>query len=324
MKKNALFLAILLTGCASSLFAQAGNDRLAEIRKLSARDTAGWSFGGGLGLDMAGLGIINPQLSSGGNRLGIGGLVNLYANNKRNKFYWNNDLSLQLSAQRLGGSSKPFQKNLDILRLGSRYGYNIALNKFFIAVDATAESQLMPTYVGNTLSGDAEDLLSDFLAPVRVAVAPGIDYKPTSKLSFFFAPVSWRLIYVGNEGLSALDGQPLGNEAGKQSRNQLGYALKAQFSDKFFNNKVALNSKIGWFADYANNLNGNVLWQNNLSISLLKGLSLDLFGDLFYDHFTRVAVEDIPEGTPADQVEPYLGLKPTYTGGFLLKYNLIF
>jgi hypothetical protein len=61
MKKNALFLAILLTGCASALFAQAGNDRLAEIRKLSARDTAGWSFGGGLGLDMAGLGIINPR-----------------------------------------------------------------------------------------------------------------------------------------------------------------------------------------------------------------------------------------------------------------------
>ncbi len=54
MRKNALFLAILLTGCASVLFARAGNDRLAEIKKLAARDTAGWSFGGGLGLDMAG------------------------------------------------------------------------------------------------------------------------------------------------------------------------------------------------------------------------------------------------------------------------------
>ncbi|MEY4204429.1 MAG: hypothetical protein RL013_2133 [Bacteroidota bacterium] len=324
MKKSLLSLALLFAGFTSTLFGQAGNDRLDEIKKLSARDTVGWSFGGGIGLDMAGLGIVNPQLSSGGNRLGVGGLVNLYANNKRKKFYWNNDLSLQLSAQRLGGSSKPFQKNLDILRLGSRYGHNIALSKFFIAVDATAESQLLPTYVGNTLSGSSTDLLSDFLSPVRIAVAPGIDFKPSAKISFFFAPASWRLIYVGNEILSELEGQPLGNEAGRQSRSQLGYALKAQYTNKFFSNKVALNSRIAWFADYTNNLNGNVLWQNNLSISLLKGLSVDLFGDLFYDHFTRVVVEDIPEGTPASELDPYLGLKPTYTGGFLLKYNLVF
>lgn len=322
--KHLLAFSLLLFGFSLNLSAQAGDDRLNEVKKLAAKDGNGWKFGGGLGFDLAGLGIINPQLGSGGNRLGFGGLTSLYGNNKQDKYYWNNDVSLQLAAQRIGGKDKPFQKNLDILRLGSRYGYDILKSKLFAALDITAESQLMPTYVGNVLKGDDADLLSEFLSPVRIAVAPGLDFKPNAHMSFFFAPASWRFIYVGNDSLAALAGQPLGNEEGKNSRSQLGYSLKAQYVNKFFKDKVALTSKISWFADYTKNLNGNVLWQNNMSIALFKGVSLDLFGDLFYDHFSQVVVDDIPDGTPASDVAPFLGLKPSYTGGFLLKYNLIF
>lgn len=288
------------------------------------KDTSSWTLGGGLGLDMAGLGIINPALSAGGNRIGFGGIINLFANNKKEKWYWNNDIGLQLAAQRLGGKDKPVQKSMDVLRLGSRYGYDILLKKLFVAIDVTAETQFLPTYVGNVIDGPSEDLLSEFLSPLRVAIAPGLDYKPTPQLSFFFAPASYRLTFVGNDSLAALDNQPLGNEAGKNSRNQLGYTLKAQYINKFFKDRMAFSSKLGWFADYTKDLNGNVLWQNSLSLNIFKGLGLELFGDLFYDHFTQVVVEDIPEGTAADAVQPYLGLKPSYTGGFLLKYNVIF
>ncbi len=289
-----------------------------------AKDTSTWTLGGGFGLDLAGLGIINPQLSAGGNRLGFGGLINVFANNKLKKSYWNNDVALQLAAQRIGGSDKPFQKNLDVLRLGSRYGYNILLNKLFVAIDVTAETQFLPTYVGNSIKGDAKDLLSEFASPLRVAIAPGLDFKPTKHWSFFFAPASYRLTYVANDSLAALAGQPLGNELDKNSRNQLGYTLKAQYINKFLKDRVALSSKLGWFADYTQHLNGNVLWQNSMSVNIYKGLALELFGDMFYDHFTQVAVKDIPEGTASADVAPFLGLKPSYTGGFLLKYNLIF
>ncbi|MBL7825646.1 MAG: DUF3078 domain-containing protein [Saprospiraceae bacterium] len=323
--KSLLAFFILLTSLNLNLSAQAGDDRLNEVKKMAAKEvTDGWKFGGGFGFDLSGLGILNPQLGSGGNRFAFGGLTSLFGNNKQAKYYWNNDISLQLAAQRIGGKAKPFQKNLDILRLGSRFGYDILKSKLFAALDITAESQLLPTYVGNNIEGDEADLLSQFLSPVRIAVAPGIDYKPNAQLSFFFAPASWRFIYVGNDSLAALTGQPLGNELGKNTRSQLGYALKAQYVTKFLKDKVALTSKIGWFADYTKSLNGNVLWQNNMSIALFKGVSLDLFGDIFYDHFTLVAVKDIPEGTAAADVAPFLGLKPSYTGGFLLKYNLIF
>jgi hypothetical protein len=294
------------------------------VAPTTVKDTSSWTFGGGFGLDLNGLGIINPQLSAGGNRVGFGGLVNLFGNNKKAKYYWNNDVALQLAAQRIGGKSKPYQKNLDVLRLGSRFGYDVLLKKLFVAIDATAETQLLPTYVGNNIEGEATDLLSEFASPLRVAIAPGLDYKPTPQLSFFFAPASYRLTYVGNDTLAALAGQPLGNELGKNSRSQLGYTLKAHYINKFLKDRVAFSSKLGWFADYTKNLNGNVLWQNSMSVGIIKGLALELFGDMFYDHFTQVVVKDIPEGTKADAVSPFLGLKPSYTGGFLLKYNLIF
>lgn len=325
MKVKILLSATLLAFCFNaSLFAQAGDDRLKEVAKMAAKDAEGWTLGGGLGLDLAGLGLINPQLSAGGNRIGFGGLVSLFGNNKQAKYFWNNDVSLQLAAQRIGGKANPFQKSMDIMRLGSRYGYNILKDKLFIAIDATAETQFLPTYVGNDIEGPAADLLSEFLSPIRVAIAPGLDYKPNPHWSFFFAPASYRLTYVGNDALAALAGQPLGNEEGKNSRNQLGYTMKAQYVNKFLKDRVAFSSKLGWFADYTKSLNGNVLWQNNMSIALFKGLSLDLIGDVFYDHFTQVVVKDIPAGTAANAVAPFLGLKPSYTGGFLLKYNMIF
>lgn len=307
-----------------TLTAQTATPATPATPAVAAKDTSSWTFGGGFGLDLAGLGIINPQLSSGGNRLGFGGLLNLFGNNKKAKYYWNNDVALQLSVQRLGGKANPFQKNLDVLRLGSRYGYDILLKKLFLAIDATAESQLLPTYVGNNIEGEQKDLLAKFASPLRIAIAPGLDFKPNSHFSFFFAPASYRLTYVGDDSLAALVGQPLGNELGKNTRNQLGYTFKAQYINKYFKDRVAFSSKLGWFADYTKNLNGNVLWQNSMSINIFKGIGLELFGDMFYDHFTQVAVKDIPAGTPADAVSPFLGLKPSYTGGFLLKYNKTF
>ncbi len=283
-----------------------------------------WTIGGSFGLDLTGLGLINPRLGAGGNRIGFGGLVNVSANYKKTKSFWDNNGSLQLAAQRIGGKNADFQKNLDVLRLGSRYGYSIVGEKLFAALDATAESQLLKTYSGNLLNGVDSNLLSKFLAPARFAIAPGLDYKPTKNLAFFFSPASFNLIYVADDHLAALDGQPLGNEAGKNNRFQLGYALKAQYINKYFKDHVAVSSKFAWFADYKQNLNGNVLWQNSIDIQIFKGLALGLFGDVFYDHFTLVQVLDVPANTNPNDLRPYLGLKPAYTGGFLLKYNKIF
>ncbi|MEO6037122.1 MAG: hypothetical protein ABIQ93_01835, partial [Saprospiraceae bacterium] len=86
----------------------------------------GWTIGGSFGLDLSGIGIINPRVGSGANRFGLGGVGGLFANKKEEKSYWESKAELQLSVQKLG-KSKPtdatgFQKNLDLLRLTSRAG----------------------------------------------------------------------------------------------------------------------------------------------------------------------------------------------------------
>ena len=320
------FLSIL----ALSLFCAGLSAQTATITAQPVKDTSYWKLGGSLGLDLTGTFLKNPRLGSGDNRVGIGGLVNFFGNYKRGKQFWDNSGALQLGAQRIGqktkadGSKNPFQKNLDIIRLGSRYGYSIIKEKLFIALDGTAETQLLPTYVGNVISGVDSNLLSKFLAPARFAIAPGLDYKPTKNLSFFFAPASFNLIYVGDDNLAALAGQPLGNEEGKNNRTQIGYSLKGQYVNKYFKDRLSVSSKLAWFADYKQNLNGNVLWQNAIDILIFKGLSLSLLGDVFYDHFTLVQVHKVPENTKPEDIRQYLGLKPALTGGFLLKYNVIF
>lgn len=314
------------------VFAQAGDDRLKELKGMAkAVDSLRWNKGGGIGFDLTGMAITNPRLGAGANRFGFGGLVNLFANQKLSNSYWDNSASLQLSAIRLGGKSQPFQKNIDILRLNSRYGYNIRKDILFFAIDALAETQLLATYSGNLLKKDdnpASELLSKFLAPARFQLSPGLDYKPTPHLSFFVSPVSLNLIYVSDDALARIPENPalppLGNESGKNSRTQLGYALKAAYNNKYFNDRVSFLSKVAWFADYRSNLNGNVLWQNAMDIMIFKGISLNVYGDMMYDHFIKVQV-DVPETIPTGRtIDDYLRNRPSYIGGFLLKYSRIF
>jgi len=328
-------LTLLLGLClltAQSALAQAGDDRLKELQGMNKTvDSLVWNKGGGIGFDLTGMGITNPRLGAGANRFGLGGLVNLFANKKLAKSYWDNSASLQLSAIRIGGKSEPFQKNVDIIRLNSRYGYNIKKDVLFFAIDGAAETQLLATYTGNLLKKDdanpESELLSKFLAPARLQLSPGLDYKPTAHLSFFFSPASFNFIYVSDDALARIpanpENPPLGNESGKNSRFQLGYALKAAYTNKYFNDRMAFSSKVGWFADYRTNLNGNVLWQNSMDIAIFKGLSLNLYGDMIYDHFIKVQV-DVPDPIPAGQtIDNYLKNKPSYITGFLLKYSRI-
>ncbi|MCC6281527.1 MAG: DUF3078 domain-containing protein, partial [Saprospiraceae bacterium] len=192
-----------------SLFAQAGDDRLKEINAMAKKDSLGWTKGGGIGFDLAGMGLVNPKVGAGGSRIGLGGLGTFFANYKAEKSYWNNAFSLQLSTQRLGKSNPNqktgFQKNLDILRLTSRYGYRLGGGKWFIAADAFAQTLVLKTYASNYLTPiDANDkVVAKFLAPVQLTFSPGIDYKPNDHLSFFYSPCGIQMIFVSDDSIAA-------------------------------------------------------------------------------------------------------------------------
>lgn len=313
--------------CSPLLHAQeAGDGRLKEVAAMAAKDTFGWTIGGGIGLDLAGMGLINPRVGSGGGRFGIGGLGTLFANRKEDKWYWNNAVSLQLSAQKQRSADptlpKGFLKNLDVLRLTSRYGRKMGSDKWFVAADFFAQTILLKTYQSNYLSATSstDKVVAKFLAPVQITFAPGIDYKPNAHMSFFYSPCGTQLIYVADDSIAALNIH--GNEKDKNTFFGLGSEFKAAYNNKYFENRLSVTSGLRLFANYLDKpQNVDVLFTNNFSIAIFKGISLDLLAEYFYDNDVKVQ-KNFGSEDPAKL--PYNGLGGQITGAFLLKYNKIF
>ncbi len=310
----------------SFAFGQAGNDRLAEIQKAIVKDGEGWVRGAGIGLDFAQLAMINPRFGSGENRLGFGGLGNVFANYKKDRIYWLNRASLQLSIQKIGVSSNPLQKNLDRLVLGSKVGRKFN-DKWAAAVDVEIESQLTPTYEGNILKPvNGEALIAKFFSPATIRLSPGIDYFASPHLTFFFSPAALKMIYIADQGIA--DRGTFGTQANdngigfKKSDVQFGATLKGIYNNKYFGDKLAVNSVLDLYSNYLRNpQNIDVNWHNDLSWNIWKGLALNLVVDVLYDDdiFVQVDRNSNKIYEPGEQ-----GKRATIIQALLIKYNLVF
>ena len=300
-----------------------------------------WKFTGGIGFDLSGLGIINPRVGGGTGRFAVGGLGTFSANRKSDKSFWNNQVTLQLAAQRQGRTSlsqpSGFQKNMDILRLASTYGYKIAGDKWYASADLLAQSQLLQTYRSNflkpvELDGNPDIVVSRFLAPALVQFSPGITYKPNAHLTFQYSPVAVRFIYVADDSLALLNihGNVVNRDAnGNVTDYQnyflgLGSELVTRYENKFFDERVSMTSALRLFSNYLKDpQNVDVLFTNNFSIQIFKGLSLDLLGELFYDDDMKMNIDANKNriyGDDGDRQAPAAQL----TGAFMLKYSKIF
>lgn len=349
MKKFFPFLILFLCFQAASA-QEAGNARLDEVSKMVAlRDTFGWTTGGGIGLDLGGMGLLNPRVGAGANRIGLGGLGTLFANRKEDRWYWNNQFSIQLSAQRLGRTqtAQPkvgFQKNLDVLRLSSRFGYKISKNgKWFAAIDGFAQTLALKTYASNYLKpiDDEDRVVAQLFSPLLATISPGIDYKPNSHLSFFYSPCGTQIIFVADDAIAATGVH--GNDVTRDDLGRitdykntffgLGSEFKAGYNNKYFNNRLSVTNNLRLFSNYLDEpQNIDVLFSNNFSIAIFKGLSLDLLAEYFYDHDVFVkkdvnedGIYDVtinPDGTTTGPDR--LGRGGQMTGAFLLKYSVIF
>lgn len=342
--KKSLLLSFALLAFGHVAFAQL--DRSAEDKKMAA-EKMGWQRGGGIGLDLSGMGIANPRVGAGANRFGIGGIGTFFMNRKDSSSYWDNNGSLQLSLQRIG-QTKPtdglgFQKNLDILRLTSRYGRKLKGGKLYIAAEGMAQTLLLETYASNFLKQqNAEDnVVAKFFAPALLTFSPGLDWRPNPKYSVFLSPASVRLIFVGDDALANLNIH--GNDIGKNNSLQVGANLVGKYTNKYLKERITTTSTLNLFSNYRRQPEKvDVIWQNNLSILIFKGLSLDLLGELYYDYDVFIkkdtnddGIYDIgnilplpvnaPQGTIPDTDGPdKLGRGAQLVGAFLLKYSMIF
>lgn len=304
-----------------------------------------WNNGASLGFDFVQLFQLNPRQGAGQNRLGLGGATNFFSKYKDGRRAWDNLANWQFGLQRLGsgviaqGATEkiPFQKAIDELRLNSKFGYKTTdTSKFFYTVDGSFFSQILPTYNDSGLPGnfpkalsDTSVLLSRFFSPATITISAGIDYKPTSKLSFYYSPIGAKFIIVANDEIAAtgVQGNPVTKDGDgviidyKNVDAQFGSLLRANFASKFAQDRFAYTSALLLFSNYLNNPeNIDVDWTNELALNIFKGFQLALTVNIFYDHDIMVQITDYdaPNGVRG------LGRRVSMTQQLLLKYNVVF
>ena len=352
LRSNPLLVCALFLGLSISLSAQ--NDDAARLEGLvvAEADSMGWNIGGGIGLDLGQILVINPRAGSGQNRIGFGGAVGLYANYKNDRVTWNNNLTLNLAVEKTGSgvladtlgqptkTKVPYRKSIDELRINSTYGYSFHEGSpWSYAASFGLRTQLLPSYQGDLdgqiyvseidIEGPYQNsLVSKFFAPGRAALGLGVMYEPNDNFSAVFTPLTADIIVITDQEIANLGVHGTKLEDGstteyKKTRFAFGASLALQYQNKFWDERLSFKTRLVMFSDYlANPQNVDVLWTNELSLNIVKGLQLSFNTNLFYDDDVLSNVTDFDDigGILHENGEPVLRPAVNYYHQLLLKY----
>lgn len=286
-----MYLLAVISSIAFNLLAQKALDVKDNLKELVNKDTVdGWTQVGGIGVDFALLNLVNPRIGAGDNRIGFGGLLNYAANLKKGKVIWDNKLGLQIGVVKVGDDA--YTKSTDVLQATSQWGYKIDNGeKWYAAGLADFQTQFLPTYGANYLQEDAilgkkQPLNARFLAPAIFKFAPGIIYKANQHFKVMYSPIALRLIIVNNDSVAKrATFIPLKNGRFQKKDLQMGSEIRADYINKFFDNKLIFGSTLDLYSNYLRQpQNIAVEWYNSLDFIILKNISVNFKSDWFYDH----------------------------------------
>lgn len=354
MTKKILFSIVFLSLFAFAIQAQidVNEGRAEKLRATEEKEEDGWSGGMGLGLDFFQLLQINPKVGAGEDRIQFGGLSTGFINYKKGLLDWENTGTFLFGVQRLGSGttsidgnviSKPYQKTIDELRLVSLLTYKLSEeSKWSYSTNLIAFSQLLPTYRGNFLKDvteSGEGPISKFLSPAQISFAPGIRYEPNNVFSLSFSPASVKGIIVGDEEIASIPGNEeamvglhgtewRGPDDFDQILFQFGSSLRAEYKNKYLNEKLLARSELILFSNYLNEAkNVDLDWRNEIAYEIVKGLKLTVIVNLFYDHdiLLQKSDRDQPDGIERDEMgNPILGRGLNVIQTVALQYNYVF
>lgn len=311
----------------------------------------GWTRGASLGADLGQLLQLNPRVGAGENRIGVGTNFGAFARLKDGLMNWDNNLTLNLAIQRLGGGivpgiagadpiTVPWQKSIDELRLASQFGMKFnEESPWGYGAQATFITQLTPTYAdaaGRNLlktidATNGGTPIAKFLSAGTFTVSPGITYRPDDHFDLLISPASYKTIFVADDAVAALplyDYLDPDNE-GKTSLQQLGATVAANYTNTYLeDDRLLVKTSLILFSNYLSNpQNVDIDWRNEIGFEVIKGLTLSLNTILLYDDDVPVQITDYdavggvrtnPDGSKL------LGKRPSFTEQLLLKYAVVF
>ncbi|MCH2232764.1 MAG: DUF3078 domain-containing protein [Crocinitomicaceae bacterium] len=323
-----VILAVLLMATTVS-FGQLTEKEKRQRERIELPD--GWSQGGIFSINGTQTSFTNWN-AGGVNSIAIGALMNYNINLKKGLNTWENNLSLaygMLNQQDVG-----WIKTDDRIDFTSKYGrqFNDS-SAWYSAALINFNTQMTD---GFALPNDSV-AVSKFLAPGYLLAALGADYKPSSQLSLFIAPVTGKFTFVNdqdlaNAGAFGVTGAILDPitgaivTPGERFRPELGGYLKMGYNIGFMPDTAGVKqgsftTSLGLFSNYLNNPgNIDVNWETLTQIKLWKAITLTLSTHLIYDDDIDIGFDSNDDGTqdgagPRTQFKQIFGVGLTFNLG---------
>lgn len=316
MKKASLIL--ILTVCISTVYA--ANEKDEKILSANQPVMSGahyskdstWKWGGIIGLNFSQVAIGEYWAPGGLSSYSLNGLLGLYANRKKGKLSWDNNLDIAYGMIKQGNlddlADQPWLKSDDRIELNSKLGYKLKGKTLSLSGLMNFKSQLSPGFV---FPNDSI-ITSNFLAPGYLVFGAGLDYKPNDNFSMFLAPVSTgKITFVNDQaladagafGVQKAEFNSMGEmiNPGSRIRFEFGGFLKMMYKKESLSdnkesmfNDISFQTNLDLFSNYLNNpQNIDVNWAVLVGMKVNKHISVTITTNVVYDHDINFAIEEL-------------------------------
>jgi hypothetical protein len=153
-----------------------------------------WKFSGLTSLNLNQISLTN-WTPGGISSISISAVAKLYANYKKDKISWNNNLNMQYGMQQNQGEK--LRKNEDQIDFTSVIGYDIAKKWAFTGL-VNFQSQF-----ANGWDKDNDSVLvSKFMSPGYLTISPAFRYMPVEWFSLYLSPATVKMTFVLDQDLA--------------------------------------------------------------------------------------------------------------------------
>jgi hypothetical protein len=278
---------------------------------LNAQHDTVWRKGGLIAVNFSQVSLTN-WAAGGQNSISGNSIINYYANYKKGKKSWDNNVDLGYGLV-LQGKNATLVKSDDKIDLTSKYGWQ-ASKKWYYSALFNFRSQFTN---GFSYPNDSV-VISKFLSPGYVLLAPGMDFKPNDFFSLFLLPATVRFLIVTNKMLSA--NGAFGIDSSENIKTEVGAFLKATFK-KELNPVLNLQTSLDLFSNYLDHPERiDVNWQTLLLLKVSKYISASLSLQLLYDYDTKITFYK-DDGVTVDHIGPGVQFKEAIGIGFAYKFS---
>lgn len=245
-------------------------------KEVKSAEKDGWKKGGVFILNINQGSLSNWAAGGEQNTLGINGIVNYGINYRKGKNTWDNYFDIALGMQNATSYGR-FRKMDDRFDFTSKYGYQVA-KKWYATTLVNFNTQMLQGY---DYSKTPNTKISNFLAPGKLLVSLGMDYRPNEHFSVFISPITTRWIFKNDADF--LNQAKFGVVAGKKVYNEVGAYLTAKYN-KPITKWATYTSRLDLFSNYKRNpQNVDVFFTNLLSMKFNKWLATNISVDVVYD-----------------------------------------